>query len=208
VRGRPSVVLPDAVTTSLLRLATKISEVRRIHVTEVLCAGTASAALHGPIDALVPRATARQTPDGWPPGTIWTWHSVAAPHTRCNLAACLVETARSWTQNQVLDMLASAPRVLIATGRLGFSDTAVLAEFFRDLGRPAGEFIETVVFEETLQVTGHTICMWMAAHPKTVVAEIVDSIRALLGLAATPWESMETTDRALGLLRSLQPARA
>jgi hypothetical protein len=188
--GPPGV--PDAPTCAVLRPLRAIPDVIEVHVVRLAPGGE-----RGPIDALVPG------PDGdgppWPPGARWAQQTVTAPQTRCWLLACAVRARRALDRPALLAALAAAPRVLVVSRRAGFADTGVLCEFFRDAGRPGGEFFETVVFADSVATDGASAWFWAAAEDGAAAAEAVDAVRALCRPDLAAAEVAAATDRALGL---------
>jgi hypothetical protein len=187
--------IPSPAGCAALRALRAVSGVARVHMVSLRPAPGPGGRPAGPIDALVPDDPPPERPP-WPPGADWTVQEARVPHTRCWLVACAVECRRPAVRAELLSRLSRVPRVLLAPARLGFTDSAVLAEFFRDLGRPDGSFWETVVFSDSLVACGSTVRFWAAAHESSAAAEAIDAVR-VLARTASPARSAALTSLAL-----------
>jgi glyceraldehyde-3-phosphate dehydrogenase type II len=205
VAGKTCVYIPALPVTIVLRILACIPQARHVHVTTLAPAGLPARALHGPIDSLTPLPMDGGLEVSLLPATTWSEQSVVTPHTRCWLMGCMVETHTELVAQHVLRALTEAPRVMLTPPEIAFPDTAVVREFFRDLGDPHGLFTEAVVFTDSLVVTRQRMTLWVAASEVGIIPETIDGIRAVLGQTPAT-ASIQQTDQALGIRRSFRPA--
>ncbi|MCS7468884.1 type II glyceraldehyde-3-phosphate dehydrogenase [Stieleria sp. ICT_E10.1] len=126
--------------------------------------------------------------------------SVNCPTTFGHVLHFQVDLQGNATRKQIIAALQMIPRVVV--GR-GIRSTAELAERYVELGRRRGDRPEIYVFEESLAVNGSTVMAAISVHMESItIPETVDCIRAALRRTDDPWESIEKTDRALGIWRS------
>ncbi|HEY7417748.1 MAG TPA: hypothetical protein VH593_21375 [Ktedonobacteraceae bacterium] len=181
----------------LLQLLSCIPDTRRVHLTVLAPAGVHSDATNGPIDALVPCHLSEMSHLRSDDKRRITWQAITVPHTRCWMVGCLLETTKEFMAAEVVSLLSAHSRIILTPPRVGLTDTAVLNDVFRDLGRPQGLFYETVVFTDYLVTTGREIALWFAVDVGACVAEAIDCIRVVVGRAGAQQSILET-NQALG----------
>ena len=104
--------------------------------------------------------------------------------------------APAWTED-LREALRRTPRIILAAG---IPDTATLAEWFAEHGRPRGDHPEIYVWDEGLRADGHQVRATFCVHMESItIPETVDCIRAMLGMEADAWASIRRTDVAVKL---------
>lgn len=123
------------------------------------------------------------------------------PTTLMHVHSVMVELKKPLTREDVIDIFEDTTRVLLFEEGRGFSSTAQLIEFARDLHREWNNLYEIAVWKESISVRGNRLFYIQAVHQESdVVPENVDAIRAMFGLAEK-WESIKKTNRSLGILK-------
>lgn len=126
--------------------------------------------------------------------------SVDVNTTLAHVICFHVDLARAPRREEMLQALARMPRILVGEG---LGSTADLAEHFSGPGRPRRDRPEIYVWAEGIELRGQTLHAAISVHMESItIPETVDCIRAALGLEKNPWQSIERTDRALGIAKS------
>jgi glyceraldehyde-3-phosphate dehydrogenase (NAD(P)) len=160
----------------------------------------------GPINATIPvlPGFSHHAPDIITviPGLNVKSMAVIASTTLMHVHILRVEVARSVTKDEVVELLASTPRVRMVSGESGDSSTAHLIEWARDQHRPRGDHWEVAVWEDSIAVDGQVIFLTVGVHMESVIApENVDCIRAMSTDAMTASQAIYRTDEAFGFAR-------
>ena len=83
----------------------------------------------------------------------------------------------------------------------GVKGTAQIMEWARDLGRKRGDLFEIAIWRDGVHVVGDTLYYYQAIHQESdVIPENIDCIRAMCNLETDKLKSIETTDRAMGII--------
>jgi hypothetical protein len=199
--GGPTIgpLTPDL--CALGRVARAIPGVRRIDATVLVPPGATADARSGPVNAVrVCPATSVELGEG---GVMATVQQFVVPHTLCWVAAADFELDVGLDAPDVLDMLASSRRLLIAPAALHIDDTAELLDVMRDLERGSRWFFETVVFEHSVVCSERQLRLVFAASLGAVAADAVDELRLALTSVRTRAEAERRSDRALAVLERL-----
>jgi glyceraldehyde-3-phosphate dehydrogenase (NAD(P)) len=131
---------------------------------------------------------------------------VRAPYTHSHLHFVKVDVAAPFSRNTALRLLAASSRITMARAADGFPDTAHVQEFYRDLGRPRADRPEIFIWEESVEVEGSSLYLFLdVSFEATPIPEIIDAARILGSRCLAPAESAKLTDRALGLLCERPP---
>lgn len=123
------------------------------------------------------------------------------PTTLMHSHAIMAELKEPLDKEQVLEALRKNPRVRVLRVKDGFSTTAEVMEYAKDLGRDMSDMYEIVVWEECLNTSedGKELYYMQAVHQESdVVPENIDCIRALSGIADKE-KSMKKTDETLNI---------
>jgi glyceraldehyde-3-phosphate dehydrogenase (NAD(P)) len=130
-------------------------------------------------------------------------YAIAAPTTLAHIHMLHFTLEKSVTSNQVLEVLANTPRILLVSGDM-LTSTAELRELARDLGRPQGDIYENVVWSDSIWVNGEEVMLTYAVHQEAIVIpENIDAVRAVTRLKERAEESIKITDETLGIKKWL-----
>ncbi|GAB6102321.1 phosphorylating glyceraldehyde-3-phosphate dehydrogenase [Thermococcus atlanticus] len=123
------------------------------------------------------------------------------PTTLMHVHSVMVELRKPLTREDVIDIFEDTTRVLLFEEGRGFSSTAQLIEFARDLHREWNNLYEIAVWKESINVRGKRLFYIQAVHQESdVVPENIDAIRAMFELA-DKWGSIRKTNKSLGILK-------
>ncbi|WP_456395108.1 phosphorylating glyceraldehyde-3-phosphate dehydrogenase [Thermococcus sp.] len=123
------------------------------------------------------------------------------PTTLMHVHSVMVELRKPLTREDVIDIFEDTTRVLLFEEGRGFSSTAQLIEFARDLHREWNNLYEIAVWRESINVRGKRLFYIQAVHQESdVVPENIDAIRAMFELAEKE-ESIRKTNESLGILK-------
>lgn len=130
--------------------------------------------------------------------------AMKVPTTHMHLHALSVTPKdKSVTPDMVIDALSRAERTLLVSGSDGFKSTSQVMDCARELKRGRSDLYEVVVWQDSLKVIDEELYLYMAIHQEAIVIpENIDAIRALTGRYSAK-ESMDTTNRTLGVISSL-----
>lgn len=121
------------------------------------------------------------------------------PTTLMHVHTLMVKLSRNVTQDDIISILKENPRTLVVSKSMGFSDTAQLIEFARDLGRKRNDLYEVAVWEESIFADGAWVYLIYAVHQEAIVVpENIDAVRSMFELKSQE-ESMKITDNSLGI---------
>lgn len=130
--------------------------------------------------------------------------AVIASTTLMHVHILRVEVGRSVTKGEVVELLASTPRVRMVCGEGGDASTAHVIEWARDQHRPRGDHWEVAVWEDSIAVDGPVIFLTMGVHMESVIApENIDCIRAMSTGSTTASQAIHATDESFGFARDL-----
>jgi glyceraldehyde-3-phosphate dehydrogenase (NAD(P)) len=117
-------------------------------------------------------------------------------HVHC-IAVDLKKKAKD---QDILSVWDNIPRIRFVSGKHGIKSSAQIMELARDLGRPRGDFMEIIVWQDSVKVSGNTLYYYQAIHQESdVIPEIVDCIRAMTKMESDSLKSIRKTDKALGI---------
>jgi glyceraldehyde-3-phosphate dehydrogenase (NAD(P)) len=112
-----------------------------------------------------------------------------------------VDLGREASREEVLEAFRRSPRIAFVREADGIEAINSTEELMRDLGRPRGDMWEVALWEDILSVSGReAYYTYEVDNEAIVVPENIDAIRALCGTVRDGAESIEITDRALGVL--------
>ncbi|MEM3948684.1 MAG: type II glyceraldehyde-3-phosphate dehydrogenase [Zestosphaera sp.] len=209
--GKRYVRVVSCNTTGLLRIVhamSRVGKVRSVRGVIVRRAADLKEVKKGPVEGLVldpPKPPSHHALDV---NTVIkdldiVTYAIVAPTTLAHVHVLHFSMDRNVTTDEVLDSLASTPRILLVSGGL-LKSTAELRELARDLGRPYGDVFENIVWSDSVYVRGDEVMLTYAVHQEAIVVpENVDAIRAVMRLKESPEESISLTDESLGIKRWL-----
>ncbi len=207
--GKQSLRVVSCNTTALLRTLCAlrgISRIKKVRATIVRRAADPKEVKKGPINAIVPNPPKIPSHHAIDVKTVLDIDiitmAVVVPTTLMHLHTVYVELESSITKSDIEELFANTPRVLLIDSSIGLKSTAELIELARDLGRKRNDIPELLIWQDSIEAKG-TEVMWMhAVHQESIVVpENIDAIRAVAQLAHKASETIEVTDRTLGILR-------
>ncbi len=211
-KGLKSLRVVSCNTTGLLRLICTLNRefsVKRVRATLIRRGADPREVKKGPINAIVLNPPTLPSHHGEDvktviPGLDIMTSAVAVPTTLMHVHSVLLELEHDTMREEVLRVLDEAPRIIVVSSEsLGIKSTAELIEVARDL-RYRNDIPELVVFEESVTVNSREVMLFQAVHQESIVVpENVDAVRALMNLADGWRDTLEKTDKNLGLTYKL-----
>lgn len=209
--GKKYIRVVSCNTTALARVIhalRNLAEIKRVRTLLIRRAADPWETKKGPINAIVPTF---QIPSHHAPDVKTVLGeldilsiAVVVPTTLMHLHVLNVEFEGNVSEEDVLNAMEEAPRILVIPVDLELDSTASIIEFARDLGRPRNDLYEVAVFDKSLKVANGELWMSYAVHQEAIVVpENIDAIRSALKLAISADESIRKTDDSLGILRRL-----
>lgn len=159
----------------------------------------------GPVNAIVPETEmpSHQGPDVktvLPHLPIFT-AVVKTSTTLMHLHVISVKLKQEASREDVIKAFENTPRILLVDSKKGFSSTAEIMEYARDLGRKRGDLYEIAIWKDSINVKHGILYFMQAVHQESdVVPENIDCIRAMLGLMGKE-ASIEKTNRSLSITK-------
>jgi len=118
----------------------------------------------------------------------------------------MVETTRPASLDELRHALWEEPRVAFIRSSNGLVALNSVIELMRDLERPRNDMWEVAVWEDALAADEREVYLAFQVHNEAIaIPETVDAIRALTGIVQNGAESIERTNRALGIVKSFLP---
>lgn len=211
--GKSLVRVVSCNTTGLLRLACWLSRYFSIDkVRAFIVRRGADPKEHGkgPINSIVVKPSSTPSHHGFDAMTVvkgidFKTYSAVVPTTLMHVHFVTLRLRETVRKEDVVRALEEAPRVLLVDGVLtGIHSTSQVMEFFRGLGRPWGDVPELIVWSNSISGEANEATLIQAVHQESIVIpENIDAIRAMTG-SKTRWrESVDLTDKSLGLISRL-----
>ncbi len=120
------------------------------------------------------------------------------PTTLMHVHSLCIEMKEAVKPSDVISVLEDEPRVMLVSAAEGFTSTAKIIEYAREL-RMRYDLYENVVWEDSIGVDGNDLFITQAVHQEAIVVpENVDVIRAMLEMAERD-ESIKKTNSSLGI---------
>ncbi|KLU58242.1 hypothetical protein EL84_00285 [Paenibacillus sp. VT-400] len=195
--------IPNIQNISLLRILFSISNIISMHVTSI--EPTDGSEKRGPIDALVPLDLPWLSQLEPHFNIDFSGQSILAQHTRSFLLGINIRLNTPASKEEIVKLLTNADRILMTPNGLHMNNTALVSEFFRDIGRPVGAFYETVIIGESLKVEAEKVSFWMVSHKLSIVLESIDAMRFMLKTEYNSNDSRTLTNNTLGVFSNLSP---
>lgn len=121
------------------------------------------------------------------------------PTTLMHVHSLCIELKENASPEDVISVLEQEPRIMLVSAGDGFTSTAKVIEFAREL-RLRYDLFENIVWEESIGIYGNDLFVTQAIHQEAIVVpENVDSIRAMFELAEKD-ESIKKTNETLRIL--------
>ncbi|AIG98733.1 MAG: glyceraldehyde-3-phosphate dehydrogenase [Archaeoglobus sp.] len=120
------------------------------------------------------------------------------PTTLMHVHSLCVEMREAVNAEDVVSALSEEPRIMLISAEDGFTSTAKVIEFAREL-RLRYDLYENIVWRESIGVDGNDLFVTQAVHQEAIVVpENIDAIRAMFELAEKE-ESIRKTNESLGI---------
>lgn len=166
---------------------------------------------NGMINTVVPETTvpSHQGPDAQTviPDLDITTLAGAGPFNLSHIHFTMVETTRPVSLDEFRDALRDEPRLAFVRATDGVVALNSVIELMRDLERPRGDMWEVAVWEDALAADDRELYLTYQVHNEAIVVpETIDCMRALTGAVTDGAESIDMTDRALGVTKTFLPA--
>ncbi|GFO97405.1 glyceraldehyde-3-phosphate dehydrogenase [groundwater metagenome] len=209
--GRQFARVVSCNTTGLVRVLHALDSaygVRKARVTLMRRAADPGDIKTGPINAIVPdpiKLPSHHGPDvnSILPDIDITTMAVKTSTTLMHLHALNIELKKTCSEDEIIKLFDTRPRIRLVSGRDRIRSTAEAMEFAKELGRPRGDMWENVVWKDSIAINKGELYFFQAIHQESdVVPENVDAIRALLEVEKDGMRSIKKTNKALGLATS------
>jgi glyceraldehyde-3-phosphate dehydrogenase (NAD(P)) len=120
------------------------------------------------------------------------------PTTLMHVHALCIELKDSISADDVIDVLEKEPRIMLVSKEEGFTSTAKVVEYAREL-RMRYDLYENVVWKDSISIDGRDLFVTQAVHQEAIVVpENIDAIRAMMDVA-TKDESIAKTNKTLNI---------
>lgn len=117
------------------------------------------------------------------------------PTTLMHVHSLSIEMKEKVNREDVISALEKEPRIMLVSEKDGFTSTAKIIEFAREL-RMRYDLFENVVWLESIAIDGNDLFITQAVHQEAIVVpENVDAIRAIFGVEKKL--SIEKTNKSL-----------
>lgn len=118
------------------------------------------------------------------------------PTTLMHVHSLNVELKDKVSADDVIDVFEKEPRIILVSSDDGFTSTAKIIEWAREL-RLRYDLFENVIWEDSIAVVGKELYFTQAIHQEAIVVpENIDAIRAMLEMAGKE-ESIKKTNESL-----------
>lgn len=164
----------------------------------------------GMINTAIPetKVPSHQGPDAKTviPGLDITTIAGAGPYNLSHLHFAMVETTRPVSLDELRHALWEEPRIAFIRSSNGLVALNSVIELMRDLERPRNDMWEVAVWEDALAADEREVYLSFQVHNEAIaIPESIDAIRALTGIMENGQDSIEKTNRALGIVKSFLP---
>jgi glyceraldehyde-3-phosphate dehydrogenase (NAD(P)) len=120
------------------------------------------------------------------------------PTTLMHVHSLNIELKDKADVDKVIEVFENEPRILLVSKDEGFTSTAKVIEFAREL-RLRYDLFETVVWKDSISIVGNELYMTQAVHQEAIVVpENIDAIRAMFELAEKE-KSIQMTNESLDI---------
>jgi len=127
--------------------------------------------------------------------------AVVVPTTIMHMHILNIELKDNITEDEIIEILRKEPRIMLVNSeKHNIKSTAQVIELGRDLGRPRYDLYENIVWEDSISIVNNELWLTQAVHQEAIVVpENIDAIRAMMGLEEKAINSIEKTNKALGI---------
>jgi len=214
--GKDYIRVVSCNTTGILRAICTLRRhyrLRKVRVTIVRRAADPKEVGRGPVNAIKPDPARIPSHHAIDVKTVVedldiVTSAVVVPTTLMHVHSMQVEFEETVSKDDIISVFQNTPRIVLADASMGLKSTAEIVEYFRDLGRKRYDIPELVIWLDSITANGREAMWLQAVHQEAIVVpENIDAIRAAMRLAERAEDTIEITDRTLGLLRGIIPAR-
>ncbi|MFZ2969846.1 MAG: type II glyceraldehyde-3-phosphate dehydrogenase [Minisyncoccia bacterium] len=196
-------------TTALVRALYPLNRkfgIEKVRATLIRRAADPNDSKKGPINALVPEVEipSHHGPDVNTilPELDITTVAAKASTTLMHLHALNIKLEKSCTEEDIIDLYESRPRIRLVSSKQKIKSTADIMELARDMGRPRGDMWENSIWKDSIRFNKGELYFFEAVHQESIVVpENVDAIRSMLGLEPGELASIAKTNKAMGIER-------
>lgn len=126
--------------------------------------------------------------------------AVKVPQTLSHLHYWTVQLTRKASKEEVLEAFGTSTRTAFIRMDDELSANNAVKELMLDIGRPHGDMYEVAIWEDMLKVEGDELYYaYLVDNQAIVIPETIDAIRALTGAEPDPQNSIDRTNRSLGV---------
>lgn len=207
-RGRRYVRVVSCNTTGLCRVLYAIDRHFGIEKARVVIARRAADPEEtgkGPIDAVSLDPVAIPSHHGPDVNTVLPHlkiitMAIKIPTTHMHLHSLMLTLKNTGVaEDSVIEVLKSTPRVIMVSSKDGFTSTAHVVDYARELKRPRNDLYEVAVWTDSIKADADELYMYMGVHQEAIVIpENVDAIRVLSD-GYSQQDSIRRTNQSLGI---------
>ncbi|HID43681.1 MAG TPA: type II glyceraldehyde-3-phosphate dehydrogenase [Archaeoglobaceae archaeon] len=205
-RGKNFVRVVSCNTTGLTRLLYTIKKdfgIKKVRATMIRRVVDPKEDKKGLVNGIMPHPVSVPSHHGPDVQTVLdvniTTTAYKVPTTLMHLHALNIETEKSVKAEDIRDSLSKEPRIMLVSAEDGFTSTAKIIEYAREL-RLRYDLYENVVWEDSIGIDDGEVYLTQAIHQESIVIpENIDAIRAIFDMASKE-ESMEITNKSLGII--------
>lgn len=130
----------------------------------------------------------------------------AGPYNLSHMHFAMVETTRPVSLSELRHALWEEPRITFVHANDGLVALNSVIELMRDLERPRNDMWEVAVWEDALAADSKEVYISYQVHNESIaIPENIDAIRSLTGIIQNGAESIEKTNKSLGIVKSYLP---
>ncbi len=204
-RGKDYVRVVSCNTTGLTRTLYTIKQkfgIKKVRATMIRRVVDPKEDKKGTVNAIVPDPVSVPSHHGPDVQTVLdvniTTTAFKVPTTLMHVHSLNIETEQSVTPDDVAAALREEPRLMLLSSKDGFSSTAKVIEYAREL-RMRSDLFENVVWEDSIGVDDGELYLTQAIPQESIVIpENLDAVRAMFELTDKE-DSINTTNKTLDI---------
>jgi glyceraldehyde-3-phosphate dehydrogenase (NAD(P)) len=128
--------------------------------------------------------------------------AVKVPETLSHLHYWNVQLTRNASKEEVLEAFSHSSRIAMIDYVEGLPANNSIKELMLSIGRPYGDMYEVALWKDMLTVVDDELLYaYVVDNQAIVVPETIDAIRALTGLEEEAQNSIEKTNKSLGIMQ-------
>ena len=206
--GRASTRVVSCNTTSIIRTLTALKKAGLLKKARGTLLRRATdpweSHLTGIINTLVPEEEipSHQGPDAKTvdPDLDVVTVAVKVPETLSHLHYWFVQLTREAKKEEILDAFRNSSRIALINYSDGLSANNTIKELMLSLNRPYGDMLEVALWQDMLTVEGDELFYaYVVDNQAIVIPETIDAIRALTRLETNAQDSINMTNKSLGI---------